>query len=64
VERSDLARRDYLRRAYYVDWNTIELYDLVINTRRLSVTAATDLIIQTLGQRDASNAPPGKDAHS
>jgi cytidylate kinase len=61
---SDRTRREYLRRAYYVDWNTMALYDLVINTRSLTVAAATDLITRALGQRGSSDASSGKDARS
>ena len=64
VEVNDRARRDYLRRAYYVDWNMIELYDLVINTRQLTVAMAADLIIRALGQRDIAGTQPGKEAPS
>ena len=65
IEESDRTRRAYLRRAYYVDWNAIELYDLVISTRRLTVTAAADLIIRALGRRaDTPEELPGKDIPS
>jgi cytidylate kinase len=64
VVMSDRTRREYLRRAYYVDWNTMALYDLVINTRSLTVAAATDLITRALGQRGSSDASSGKDARS
>ncbi len=64
VQESDRTRRAYLRRAYYVDWNAIELYDLVINTRRLTVVASAGLIIDALGQDSPLEEAPRKDAHS
>jgi len=64
VQESDRTRRAYLRRAYYVDWNAIELYDLVINTRRLTVVASAGLIIHALGQDSLLEEAPRKDTHS
>ncbi len=64
VQESDRSRRAYLRRAYYVDWNAIELYDLVINTRRLTVVASAGLIIHALGQDSPLEEAPRKDTHS
>lgn len=45
VEESDRSRRHYLRRYYHVDWNDPELYDLTLNTQRLSIATAADLVI-------------------
>jgi CMP/dCMP kinase len=44
VEASDLARHGYLQTHYEVDWNDGRLYDLVINTEKLTGEAACDLI--------------------
>jgi len=41
---SDRERRLYLKRFYDLDWNDPLLYDLVINTARLTPEAACDLI--------------------
>ncbi len=53
VQNSDRTRYNYVRQAYKIDWDDPELYDLVINTRRLTVAMAADLIIQTLAQLEA-----------
>lgn len=44
IEKSDTTRRKYLRRHYHVDWDDPELYDLVLNTERITIPMATDLI--------------------
>jgi cytidylate kinase len=48
LEESDRTRRDYLRDTYDVDWNDPQLYDLVLNTERMTVESAGDLICQAL----------------
>ncbi len=45
VRASDEQRAGYLRRFYNVDWLDPNLYDLVINTDRISDAAAIDIII-------------------
>jgi hypothetical protein len=45
VRASDRARSDYLRRYHNVDWRDSTLYHLVINTERVPVATAVDLII-------------------
>ena len=45
---SDRARCQYLKRFYDLDWNDPLLYDLVINTARLSDEAACDLICRAV----------------
>lgn len=49
VRESDRTRREYLRRTYHVDWNDPELYDLVLNTKKMTVASAADLICEALG---------------
>jgi len=44
VRASDRSRRDYLRRYYHVLWENPELYDLILNTARLSPDQAAQLI--------------------
>ncbi len=46
VEASDQYRRKYIKRFYQVRWDDPLLYDLVINTGRLSVAAAAQLLCQ------------------
>lgn len=49
VRASDEQRSSYLRRFYNVDWSDPNLYDLVINTDRISDTAAVEMIITAAG---------------
>ncbi len=44
VTASDRTRRNYLRRYYRVRWDDPLLYDLVVNTERLTPAAAAELI--------------------
>ncbi|MCL5108774.1 MAG: cytidylate kinase-like family protein [Chloroflexi bacterium] len=46
VKDSDRNREGYLRTYYGVDWHDPELYDLIINTARLSVDVAADLVVK------------------
>ena len=48
---SDQARADYLRRYYGVNWLDTQLYDLVINTGRISIQTAVQLVILAQVQR-------------
>jgi CMP/dCMP kinase len=48
VQASDRSRRDYVRRYYHVEWNNPELYDLILNTARLSPDQGACLICQAL----------------
>lgn len=50
VEASDASRRKYLKRYYGVNWEDSNLYDLTINTVRLNVNAASELICVCLAQ--------------
>ncbi len=54
IQNSDRMRSTYVRQAYKIDWDDPELYDLVVNTRRLTVAKAADVIIQTLTQLEAA----------
>jgi cytidylate kinase len=47
IRASDRARFDYVRRYHGVDWLDATLYHLTLNTGRLSVRTAVDLIINT-----------------
>jgi CMP/dCMP kinase len=44
VEASDAHRRKYLKRFYHVNWEDSSLYDLTVNTARLSIADAAELI--------------------
>jgi hypothetical protein len=48
---SDRARAEYLGRYYGVNWLDPQLYDLVINTGRVSVQTAVQLVVLTQVQR-------------
>jgi cytidylate kinase len=50
IKASDQTRKDYLRRYYRVRWDDPELYDLIINTTRLTPEEAACLICQALTQ--------------
>jgi cytidylate kinase len=55
VRASDRARFDYLRRYHDADWLDPTLYHLVINSARVSVATAVDLIVAT--QRAVEDYP-------
>ena len=44
IDASDRARASYLRRNYGARWDDPELYDLILNTARLTVESAVDLL--------------------
>jgi cytidylate kinase len=50
IEESDAASADYLKRFHGVDWSDPMLYHLVINTSKLSIEQAANLIIETAQQ--------------
>jgi CMP/dCMP kinase len=50
VEASDRHRRNYLRRYYHSRWDDPELYDLIVNTARLTPGEAACLICQAMAQ--------------
>lgn len=41
---SDRSRRTFLKRFYLMEWDNPDLYDLVINTGRVSVQTAAELV--------------------
>ncbi len=57
---SDEARRDYLRRYYGVNWLDPQLYDLVINTWRVSIPTAIQLVVMTQVQRLVPESSPAE----
>ncbi len=48
---SDQARAEYLRRYYGVNWLDPQLYDLVVNTGRISIQTAVQLVVMAQIQR-------------
>jgi len=53
IEESDANRRGYVWQVGQVDWSDKALYDLVINTARLSIEAAADVVICAARSRAA-----------
>ncbi len=51
VEVSDRTRHNYLKRFYHVRADDPELYDLIINTERMTPEAAASLICDALAKR-------------
>jgi cytidylate kinase len=51
IAASDRARADYLQRYYGVRWLDPHLYDLVVNTGRLSIQTAVQLVVLAQVQR-------------
>lgn len=60
VEASDAHRREYLERFYAANWDDPTLYDLVINTARLTPLEAADVICQVATYHFAPQAAPGE----
>jgi len=56
---SDQARAEYLRRYHGVNWLDPQLYDIVINTGRISINTAVQLIVLTQVQRVIPDAQVG-----
>jgi cytidylate kinase len=57
VRASDRARFDYVRRYHNVDWLDPTLYHLTINSSRISLATAVDLIIATAKATVQAPAP-------
>ncbi len=51
IEASDRYRKNYLKRFYQVRWDDPELYDLLINTSRISPDCAVELICSAHNQK-------------
>jgi len=45
VQQSDRQRFDFFRRAYHMDWLDASAYDVVLNTDRLTLELARDMIV-------------------
>jgi cytidylate kinase len=57
VEASDRIRAEYLQRCFDARWDNPVLYDLIVNTRRLSTSIAADLICDVFRRQDSEVAP-------
>jgi cytidylate kinase len=51
VKATDTERADYHQRYYNLRWNSLTVYDLVLNTGRLPVSAAAELIVDLVRAR-------------
>lgn len=51
LHRTDAERATYLRRLYHADWQDSAHYDLVIDTGRLGIPRAAELIVETVAKR-------------
>jgi CMP/dCMP kinase len=49
VKQSDRDRTELLKRLYHFDWLDASMYDLTLNTDRLSLDFATDAIVEAAG---------------
>jgi CMP/dCMP kinase len=58
VEASDRNRRLYLKRCYNVRWDDPNLYDLIINTERVTPDMAAEVIVQTISTYSSIGALP------
>lgn len=47
LRKSDQHRTAYMQQHYRADWRDPQIYDIVVNTERLSVDAAAALIVET-----------------
>ncbi len=56
VQASDAFRRSYLRRLYHIRWDDPDLYDLIVNTERVTVREAAELICAVLTTRVSAAA--------
>jgi cytidylate kinase len=61
VHRRDRGAADYVKSFYHVDVNEPLLYDLVINTGKLTSSLVVDLICEALGSLPASTKPVSPD---
>lgn len=53
IEASDRSRRTFLRKFYASDWDSPDLYDLVINTEKIDPRAAAAIICEVLSRQTA-----------
>jgi len=52
VRENDLERGERMRQLHDVDWTAPHLYDLVLNTEKVSVEAGAALIVQLVGRKE------------
>ncbi|MGH7830538.1 MAG: cytidylate kinase family protein [Candidatus Binatia bacterium] len=52
VKQNDLERGERMRQLYDIDWTAPHLYDLVLNTEKISVEAGTTLIVELIQNQE------------
>ena len=57
VKRLDNERGKYIGAYYGLDWSNAGLYDLCINTSKLNIDSAIDLVVQTLAKLEQDRSP-------
>lgn len=60
VRQADRERAARVRFLYHVDWDDPSLYDLVLNTERLSAATAVRMIREALADERFESRPPGR----
>jgi CMP/dCMP kinase len=58
IKTSDRSRKTFLRRSYGVDWDSPDLYDLVINTARIETRDAAALIAELVTRIETGKNNP------
>ena len=54
LQQNDRDSAGFIRSYFEADWDDKELYDLVINTRTMSMDTSTGLITKAMGAREFS----------
>lgn len=56
IEASDRSRRAFLKRFYASDWDSPELYDLVINTEKIDPKTAAGIICEVMSSQGTQSS--------
>jgi cytidylate kinase len=55
VKQSDKDRSELLKRVYHFDWLSANMYDLTVNTDRLDIDFATDMVLAAVNETSAGD---------
>jgi len=55
VKQSDKDRSELLKRVYHFDWLSANMYDLTVNTDRLEIDFATDMVLAAVNETSAGD---------
>jgi cytidylate kinase len=58
IQASDKARKIFLQRNYRINWESLEYYDLVINTAQITIQSAAGLICNLVSPLNINTANP------